>query len=147
MKTPREILFESHREVEPKLDAIRHKTIAELRTATDRGTTGASRRKTPLIGAILRSVWIELVCPYRRAWAAIAVLWLAVATANLSMKTPFSSAPVTPSAPAPNVIQALNEQRRLLAELLPPVSATPAVKGTQPKGQPRSERRVLVKAC
>lgn len=147
MKTPREILFERHRQIEPKLDVLREKTVAELGAAADGRITRASQTESPAVSGILRTVWLELIWPCRRAWAAMAVVWLGVAAANVAMKAPFSSAGMARSAPAPNMIQALDEQRRLLAELLPPVAATPAVKRTKPSGQPRSERPVFLKAC
>ena len=149
MKTPREILFKRHREVEPKLDAIRQKTLAGLGTAAaeDSGTIQTARRESPFRGAILRTAWIELILPYRRAWAGMAVLWLAVAAANVAIKVPFASASMARSAPAPDVLQAVAEQRRLLAELLAPNANAPAANRTEPKGQPRSERRISVKAC
>ena len=148
MKTPREILFKRHRGVEPKLDAIRQKALAEVSTAAarDSATIQTNRRKSPFPGTILRTAWIELISPYRRAWAGMAVLWLAVAAANLAMKGPSSSAPAR-SVPAANVLQALEEQRRLMAELLPSSDTAPTAKRPEPKGQPRSERRISVKAC
>ena len=147
MKTPREILFARHRKVEPKLDALREKTIQGLTTASEAAGTRASRAERRR-GGLLRTLWLELIWPCRRAWGGMAIVWLAVGTANLAMKPPHSSATLANSAPAPNVAKAFGEQRQLLAELLPPGATTPPqVKRKAPNNKPRSERRVLFKAC
>ncbi len=163
MKTPREILFERHRQAEPRLDAVRQKALAVLRSSESvdalqpghgagpfkRRTQNAERgimRATRQVGAVLRKAWLELVWPSRRAWAGIAALWLVVLAANLEMKATFPAAPAVRAAPTRELVQAMEEQRRLLAELLQPPSAPPA-EPPRPSPRPRSERVGTNSAC
>ena len=138
MKTPREILLERHRQAEPKLDAVRRKALAALPGAED------AARAHP--EGMLKKVWLELIWPSRRAWAGMAALWLAVLAANLEMKATSPPVPAVRSAAGRELVHAFEEQRRLLAELLPPPSPPPAVP-TRPNARPRSERPTGFKGC
>src|SRR6267154_2644779 len=137
MKTPREILFERHRQARPGLDAVRQKALAGVLAAQDAGRAHPE--------AILKKVWLELIWPSRRAWAGMAALWLAVLAANLEMKASSTTVPTVRSAHTRELAQAFKEQQRLLAELLLPVSPPPAAPARSNPG-PRSERLTLSKA-
>ena len=152
MKTPREILFERHRQAEPRLDEVRRQVLAELAEA---GSTEALRRgrsegllKRSVDNAkfgILKKIWLELLWPSRRAWAGIAVLWLALLAANFGMKATATSSTAARSHKG-ELVQAVEEQRRLLAELLPPTKPQPA-EPPRPGSRPRSQRVVPYKNC
>jgi hypothetical protein len=146
MKTPREILFERHRQAGPRLDAVRRKALAGLTTAENADAFRPARTDGLSAGGILRKAWRELIVPHRRAWAAMAAVWFALVAANLQMK---AGSRGMPAAPARDVVQAFNEQRRLLAELPDMLQAAtpPRAKPERPTAQPRSERRVHSKAC
>jgi hypothetical protein len=160
MKTPREILLERHRRAEASLDQVRMKVLASLkpsphrfRAATDEdgvSPTGLSYRLAASaalsIAAVLRKPWLELIWPSRRAWAGMAALWLAVLAANLDMKVTSTPAPSVRATPNRELVRALEEQRRLLAELLPPFSPAP-IKTPPPSDRPRSERTLPFKEC
>jgi hypothetical protein len=146
MKTPRGILLERHRQAEAKLDAVRRNALATLPAAEAAGALRAARSGALLLRAALSKAWLELICPCRRAWAGMAALWLALAAANLGMKAAFPTGPALASAPARELGQALEEQRRLLAELLPPVQP-PAIQPARPSRRSRSERPAMLKAC
>lgn len=138
MKTPRQILLEHHRQAEPKLDAVRRKALAALASVN-----ADARRSEPgnwlWVGAALGKVWRELIWPSRRAWAGMAAVWLAVLVANLEMNANSRGAAPVKSAPSGDLVQAFEEQRRLLAELLPSGKPLPAAT-PQPGSRPRSER-------
>jgi hypothetical protein len=146
MKTPGEILFERHRQTDPRLDAVRRNALDVLAASESAAALQSSRREGLWIGAVFREVWLELVWPSRRAWAGMAALWLVVLTANLEMKAAFPAAPAVRSAPARELAQAIEEQRRLLAELLPPLKPSPPAPA-RPGPRPRSERPAILKAC
>ena len=144
MKTPREILFERHRRAEARLDEVRRRVLAGLPAtgnveAREPGRTGAH-----LLASALRNIWLELIWPSRRAWAGLAALCLAVLAANLEMKAAFPVARAAGRAPADEVVQAFVEQRRVLAELLPPMKS-PRLQAAPPKDDRRSERWPLFK--
>jgi len=146
MKTPRETLFERHRQAEPKLDAVRRKALATLPAAGSVNdahiNTRAAFHRAP---AVLRKAWLELIWPSRRAWAGMAALWLAVLAANLEMKASSTTVPAVGSAHTRELARAFEERQRLLAELLLPVSPPPAAAARSDPG-PRSERLTLSKA-
>ena len=146
MKTPREILFERHRQAEPKLDAVRRKVLAALPASGSADALQPRRSEGLLIQAVLRRAWLELIWPSRRAWAGMAALWLGLLAANLEMKAAFGPAPAVRPAPAREMMLAVEEQRRLLAELLQP-AGPPTVQVPRPNPRPRSERPALSKAC
>jgi hypothetical protein len=86
------------------------------------------------------AVWRELIWPCRRAWVGMAALWVVMWGINLGLADTRKAAPSAPSASASALFEALEEQRRVLAELIPPASSQPA---EPPRRNPqrRSDRR------
>jgi len=160
MKTPREILFERHREAGPRLDAIRRKALAALQTEVsaeklelDREAEGFECRmewgivrSARWVPAAVSKMWLELIWPARRAWTGMAAVWLGVVATNLEMKATSPAAPAVGSTHSRELVQAVEEQRRLLAELLTPAEPPP-VRIPRPSPPPRSEAGVLFKGC
>ena len=148
MKTPREILFERHRSAEPRLDSIRQKALAKLAAARAVDASAPGPARGPWLQTVLKKVWLELIWPSRHAWAGMALLWLALLVANLQMKAASPILAANRTARARDVAQAVQEQRRVLTELLQPISAPalPAQPG-RPNPRPRSERLTPCKAC
>ncbi len=149
MKTPREILFAHHRDAEPRLDEVRRKALA---AASGLGAADVfqSRRGASIFGMAAK-VWWELIWPSRRAWAGIAAAWVVVLGANLEMKV---TSPAMPAARAPStreMVQAVEEQRRVLAELLPPATQQPLEpplrRSPRANPRPRSEGPQSFKTC
>ena len=175
MKTPRKILLGQHREAEAKLDALRRRVIGSLQESSREFKVGVDRRTDPsprpsplrrgegeataaglkvgsglrpalLIRAALRKAWVELIWPSRRAWAGIAAVWLVVLAANLDMKATSPRAPGARTTPSRELVRAAEEQRRLLAELLPPGKPV-AIQAPRPGTRPRSELQVPFRGC
>ncbi len=153
MKTPRELLFERHRQAEPRLDQVRRQALAELAAgasseALRHGPTERlfKRSVANIEYGILKKLWLELLWPSRRALAGMAVVWLALLAANFGMKSTGISAPPARSARKGELVQAFQEQRRLLAELLPTTTPPPA-EPPRPASRPRSERIAPFKNC
>jgi hypothetical protein len=146
MKTPRQILFERHRQAESKLDAIRQEALSALTTqARDEGLrTGL--KEGFWFGTMLRKAWLELIWPSRGAWAALAALWLAIGATNLEMKSEARTVPVVRSEPVGEMVNRFKEQERLLAELLQPFNPS-AGKPARPMPRPRSEWWMPYKSC
>jgi hypothetical protein len=146
MKTPREILLERHRQAEPKLDEVRRKAMAVATASSSTEASETGRDPGGLIWVALKKAWMELIWPSRRAWAGMAVLWLVVGAANLEMKNSVRGIPGARSAPVRELAQGLEEQRRLLSELL----QTPKTRLAEPQRatpRSRSERPLTLRPC
>ncbi len=84
MKTPREIILESHRAVEPRLDRLRETVLAaELATALS-----GPKVRPQSAGNILQKLWLELIWPSRRAWAGLSAVWVVLGVVYLSTLRP-----------------------------------------------------------
>jgi hypothetical protein len=138
MKTPREILLERHQRAKTKLDGIDPEKLAALaRESTNvREKIAFSAR----IQSAFEGFWTECVLPWRRAWAGIAAVWIAIFALHLAARGSSSSTGNEMAATKnPQVLSALREQKQMLAQLLGPVAtSTPAP--TKNSG-PRSEQR------
>ncbi len=146
MKTPRELLFERHRHVEPKLDEIRRQVLAVLPVAESAVSSAHGHGAGLLILEFLRRVWLELIWPSRRAWAGLVVIWLGVLVANLELRISPGAVPATEPALAREAVQSYKEQQRLLTELLPP-GETPSAQTPRSGPRQRSDRSLPFKAC
>jgi hypothetical protein len=144
MKTPREILFEHHRHATPRLDALRREVLAAHTVPANANALPPTR--LVLIQQVFSKVWLELIWPSRRAWAGLVALWLGILAANLQLKATLPSAPTARAAPAADVVQAFAEQRRVLAELLPPLKP-PTTQTPRSAADRRSQRPVAFKCC
>ncbi len=134
MKTPREILLERHKNVAPKLDAIRCECVGQA--------SSLSRNKMSETGKmpVLLLVWRELIFPSRRIWTSLAAIWIFIFIVNFSMRDRSEVALAKIAAPSSQMILA---QERLLAELTEtePRIAEPA-KTFSPR--PSSERKIQI---
>lgn len=144
MKTPREVLLARHRHAEPKLEAMRRKIVAAL--PHEEACEALPAANTKSFQEVLRKAWLELVWPSRRAWVGLAALWLVVLGMNVEMKATSPAVPRGYSATAPEIVRAFQEQKRLLAELLPATAPAPAQE-PRPTPSPRSERVLAVRPC
>jgi len=135
MKTPREVLLKSHRSIEPKLDGIRQKILNNRVGAESR----IAEIKVPATSGRFASLF-ELLRPFRFNLAGLGLTCLVILAFRLA--TPETSNPVIvkSAAPSPDILAALQEKRRLYAEL---IEQTPAPSIQPPKPiapKPRSER-------
>ena len=91
------------------------------------------------------SWWRELLWPCPQAWAGLAAVWVLILALNSVTREPAGSAR-SPNAPrAPEVLMALREHRRLLAELTGSPTAAEQPKPFEPR--PRSERSQRIVAA
>ncbi len=137
MKTPRELLLDRHRTVNPKLDALREQVIRSVHEPATVHPEKSLRASVPNI--VWMTFWHELVIPSRRVWAGLAGVWLVLLVVNVVQKEspPAELAQTSPSAP---MLLAYYKQQKLLNEL---VGEYPmAVNAISPRGPvsgPRSE--------
>jgi hypothetical protein len=133
MKTPREVLLERHRSAEAGLDAVRRNALAT--------TVDVSRHDRPAITPlfVISKLWQELIWPCRRIWLGLATLWLGVIAFDLMTTGDSQAAGSQTTSSNPMVIMAWKEQRRLMAQLLEPVTPEPVLNPPAPR--PRSDRR------
>jgi hypothetical protein len=140
MKTPRELLLERHRPTAAKLDRVRANALS---TAFARETRAMPQNGHAETGVLIRTVikvWQELIWPCRFAWTGMAALWIVVLTINLSLSDSRATSQSARSSPTPAMLQAVEERRRLLAELIQP-SVAPEAPSPPHNVRPRSERR------
>jgi hypothetical protein len=127
VKTPREILLESHRCAEGKLDVIRERLIARRSAA----------EPAPLGARFIR----ELLLPLRWHLAGMSAAWLVFALLNLDQASPSIVAAGARGSSPRQLLVALAENRRQLIEI------TDAAGGELPAApppfipRPRSEIR------
>jgi hypothetical protein len=137
MKTPREILFQKHQAVEPKLDAIREMVVGEGRRAAVPKTRVADTATLP------RLSWREFVLSLRWHLAGLGTVWIVIVLLNLNIGHVANLAAAVPPAkiPPPQIILAsLRENRRELLEMIQPAEERGARPSQFFPGQPRSER-------
>jgi hypothetical protein len=142
MKSPREILLHRHRAAEPKLDALRAKAVAEL-------TPAASSRESRRLSASWPSrvawvLWRELIFPCRHIWAGLAAVWVAIFAFNHFALAEPRTISADSSAGTPEIRMVLQEQRRMLAELIDSSDQPPAEAPKPFAPRPRGELRTFV---
>jgi hypothetical protein len=134
MKTPREVLLARHTSMKRRLDAMRRAVVAEHTGPAVDVSTGSD-------SSWRQWVWGELIWPCRRAWAGLAVVWLAILGLNLSAGPdggmPRRTTEAQSSAALREVRIAVGEQARWRAELLESDTDSESQKPAAPG--PRSE--------
>ncbi len=123
MKTPREILFERHRSAEPKLDALRQKTLDGSRRRQEADFHRGSHARFLASAA----AWRELLLSFRWHLAGMSAVWLVIALLNVDPAPAPTRAIARQSTPSPRqFLLALRENRRQLLELIGPSPAETA---------------------
>ena len=79
----------------------------------------------------------ELLWPCPQAWAGLAAAWMVILFLNMASREPVQAAKTSKAAPAPELLIALKEHRRLLAELIGTPTVVEPPKPFEPR--PRSE--------
>ncbi|HEY2951706.1 MAG TPA: hypothetical protein VGK40_03930 [Verrucomicrobiae bacterium] len=88
--------------------------------------------------------WRALLWPNPAAWAGLAAVWVAIFALNMaSSKSPPANSAATP-APSPEVLQALNQQKQLFAELIRSDELAPMEPPRPFLPRPRSENYSMV---
>ena len=121
MKTPRDILLTRHQSANPKLDDRRMKALS---TAFSNApcTAGNAQMESLLPVRAVLAVWRELIWPCRRAWAGMGAVWVLMWAVNWGLSDRHGASLNVPSTSASALLEALEEQRRMLTELIAPAS-------------------------
>ena len=133
MKSPRDILLERHRDAGPKLDDVRRRVIVD--ELNHKETTEQS-----WLARMPENIWQELIRPCRKVWAGLAVVWLGILLANVSMRSP-GTAMAKKEPVSKETVIAFQQQKRLLEELIGPPEAGAAEPPKVVLPQPQSRRR------
>ena len=133
MRTPREILLKRHQTVEPKLERMWTEELS-----TELRSEAMPARENVLLAAGW-ALWRELVLPSRRIWAGLACAWVLIAVLNLASAEPTTKVVSQMKPPSSEELRALIEQRRMLAQLIGPLSE-PAYTQKRTAPGPRSDR-------
>jgi hypothetical protein len=88
----------------------------------------------------LRFVWGELLWPSRYAWSGMAALWVAMLVINGQLSDHRTSGAGDRAASSQDMIQAWEEQNRVLAELTQPAYVLPAPPPYIPRPRSQKER-------
>ena len=142
MKTPREILLKRHRTIESKLDRMWNESLAPTVAAV-------YNRRDSKHNVFLAASWVlwrELVLPSRRIWAGLACAWVLIVVLNLASAEPTAKVVSQSKPPSGDELRALIEQRRMLAQLIGPLSEPVYTKKRTSPG-PHSERAVQTSAA
>jgi hypothetical protein len=137
MKTPREVILGQHREAEVRLKAMQPEIIAAC-VRESRNAPGSEQHS--FIQSMATRFWMECFVPWRRAWMGIAATWVAIVVAHLAINDREASGVAQASETDPQVRMVLLEQKRLLAQLLEPMTE-PRIRHVTVPG-PRSDLRL-----
>ena len=115
------------------LDAARRACNSQLSTLRSKATAedGSTLNPQPT------SWWREWLWPCPQAWAGLAAAWVLILALNAATREPVQVATARNTPPAREVLMALKERRRLLAELAGPPAQVEPQKPLAPR--PRSE--------
>ena len=133
MKTPREVLLARHRGIEPKLEQM-WPSVAAI--CDRRGSREVGAHRAPL-----QLLWRELIWPCRRVWAGLACAWTLIIVVHVASSEPTTRDTGKSEPPSREEMQALVEQRRMLAQLIEP-SPEPVDKHKSIPPGPRSESQL-----
>jgi hypothetical protein len=128
---------------EKKLPSIEVTPAARMRWAravqeTAPASSSPNPRKLLLGIRFWQIIWRELIRPSRYAWAGMAALWVVMLAVNGHLSDHRMIEAGAHSSSAQDMMQAWEEQNRVLAELTQPAFAVPAAPSNLPR--PRSER-------
>jgi hypothetical protein len=119
----------------------------EILVAADVNRRTAPVRKLTFAAAFPVLLWRELIWPCRRIWVGLAPVWVALLIFNATHSDHNQPQTARSTMPPGEMRLALQEQQRILAEIIGPQPPTsPAEPPRRQNNQPRSERRAVALA-
>ncbi len=135
MKTPRDILFNRHQAIEPKLDAIRETAVAAVGDRCTANPPSVTDRRYHLRGFLFSLRW---------HFAALSAVWLVIAllSLNIGQSPGQATAVAREKIPSAQIIMAsLRENRRELLQIIQSPDARDTGLQRLIPPPPRSQRR------
>jgi hypothetical protein len=139
MKTPREVLFQQHHAVEPKLDAIRENVVADL---APHASLRANRTPPimPRRASALEAGWRQFWWSLRWHLAGLSAVWLVVLALSIDQNPAPTREVARRTVPSSRqLLAALRQNQRQLRELIGAPAAEPASEPQKPAPSPRSQ--------
>lgn len=130
MKTPRELLFEKHREALPALDQVRRDALSRLFPEEP------PSRQSLLVRAASR-LWNELILPSRRIWTGLGIAWVFIFGFGLALTLETTTTPAAPAL-SRETVTALRRQNEEFKQLVQLNVSEPVDAILPEKTQPRS---------
>ncbi len=109
-------------------------------------TRYAARGAHPSFLSTLNSQLSTILWPHPAAWAGLAAAWVFIFAVDVSIRDRSPVAVEKSAPPSPEVMVALRQQQRLLAELIGPRDARDVDRSKPMAPQPRSERATILSA-
>lgn len=136
MKTPREVLFTKHQNIESKLDAARADALAEVAAGK---TNAVPDFNSAMQKAPARSWFADLMRSFRPHFAGLAVVWLIILGIHFATRETSFPVIAKSTAPSPEIIASLKEQKQLYSQLIGTVENSKPADPALHERRPRSE--------
>lgn len=125
----------SHQRMRPIPAAWREEILAAAGRASQlESRTPEQSGPSTLVARLSAFFW-----PHPAAWAGLAAIWILILAVDFSVRDQTPALVERPAPPSPEVIVQLQQQQRLLAELLGPREAGDADRSKSLAPRPRSE--------
>ena len=109
-----------------------------------RGSTELAEVPAPSLLSTIHSQLSTLLWPCPQAWAGLAAVWLVILAMNYSGGDKSEIVAAKSPPPSPEIMMALQEQRKMLAKLIEPYDESPAEPPKPFVPRPRGELHVAV---
>ena len=114
------------------------------KTGTDEDATSRTTRATPSLLSTINTQLSAILWPHPVAWAGLAGVWLVITALNWSATGGKEMAERKSAPPAPDLIMAMQEQRRALARLIENTEPPPVEPPKPTEPRPRGELKMVV---
>ena len=115
-----------------------------LKAAESASSVPSAPRPAPSLLSTIHSQLSSLLWPCPQAWAGLAALWLVILAMNYASEDKSEIMTAKSPPPSPQMMMALQEQRKMLAKLIEPYDESPAEPPKPFVPRPRGELRAAI---